>query len=284
MPRRQATRPLLAMDMRIVYRMYRYKEAWPSLSVVLHSLTSRYRTQDISLVLWFIFVAMTPELGFRYVWNVVGNLFAVFALQYVVQAKRPIDYDARLHLPECTDPDTMGFPSLDSHMAIVIVGPTYFVPSVSPVTSAIFTACVLLIGWTRVWIGMRFPSQVVASWFTGIVGVIVGNLCHYTLLAYEVPAYYNRVCLLLLIASAAFCLATWVERAECRVVGVPRAEFTRVLSRILHGDGSDGAPVTDQTLLTPQTKKRDSFYFLMKSMQARRKMTNYDAMATSDTS
>ncbi|KDO30169.1 hypothetical protein SPRG_05361 [Saprolegnia parasitica CBS 223.65] len=279
--RRHATQPILAMDMRIVYTVYRYKEAWPSVSVVLHGLASRYRTQDISVVLWFIFVFMTPELGFRYVWNVVGNFLAVVALQYVLQAKRPIDYDSRLYLPECTDPDTMGFPSLDSHMAVVIVGPTYFVSSVSPVTCAIFTACVVLIGWTRVWIGMRFPSQVVASWATGIVGVIIGNLCHYTLVAYELPAYYNRVCLLLLVASAAFCLATWVERAECRVVGVPRAEFTRVLSRILHGDGSNGAPETDPSPPTTSTK-RDSFYFLMKSMHARRTPSTYKAMHTSE--
>ncbi|OQR98561.1 hypothetical protein ACHHYP_08323 [Achlya hypogyna] len=262
-------RPILAMDMRIVYGIYRRKEVWPMGTALFHSLASRYRTHDVSVVLWFIFLFMTPELGFPYVWSCVGNFVVVLVMQNVIQARRPIDYDARLYLPACTDPDTMGFPSLDSHMAIVIVGPALVLPSISGVTSMVFAAVILLVGASRVVVGMRFPSQVVASWVTGAIGVGVASFCHAAVRPFQLPAFVNRVVLLLVIVSALFCVAAWVERSECRVVGVPKAEFTRVLGSILHGDGSDGSTGAPKPT-SASAHKRDSFYFLMKALRSRR--------------
>ena len=81
------------------------------------------------------------------------------------------------------------------------------------------------------------------------------------------------------LVSALICVASWIERAECRVVGVPRAEFKRVVSAILHGDATNGVdserppgvPVRPRKPI--DARKRDSFYFLMKSMQARRRQS-----------
>jgi len=66
---------------------------------------------------------MLSELGFPYLWICVGNCVVVLVLQYVIAAPRPIDYAKELYIYKCTDPDTMGFPAIDSHMAIVVVVP-----------------------------------------------------------------------------------------------------------------------------------------------------------------
>ncbi|OQR90643.1 hypothetical protein THRCLA_09247, partial [Thraustotheca clavata] len=248
----------------------------PALAVIFHSLVSRYRTKDISLVLWFIFVFLTSEVGFPYVWSVVGNFFLVLLLQYIIQAKRPIDYNPNLLVFECTDPDTMGFPSIDSHMAVVVTAPIFFIDSASILTMMIFLICVLLIGMTRVFVGVRFPSQILASWATGIAGVCTANMMHRYLQTCKLPSYYNRVSLAVVVLSVLFWIALWIERSECRVVGVPRAEFTRVIGGILQGDSTNGD--TGVQMKKIDARKRDSFYFLMKTMQERhRTNTRRDA-------
>ncbi|KAF0685756.1 Aste57867_22364 [Aphanomyces stellatus] len=262
------TQPIMQLDFRILWWLYDQKPRYPGVTQAIHSVVSRYRTQDISLLLWLIFFFLVPDLGFPYVWTCVGNLLVALVLQYAIDAKRPIDYDPDLHVYMCTDPDTRGFPSVDSHMAIVVVAPAFFLDSVSLLTCLMLLACVGLIAFSRVFVAARFPSQIVASWATGVLGLCVGDFCHVTMQLYRIPAYYHRVALVCVIVGTLFCIAQYVERNESRSFGLPKAEFTRVLESIINGTDDVGP---EHAPSKPERAKRDSFYYLMKAVHNRRR-------------
>ncbi|KAI9996630.1 hypothetical protein PInf_014370 [Phytophthora infestans] len=75
--------PLLQWDMTAITWLVQQKEERPWLRTLVHSTTSRRRTQDISLLIWFVFITMIPEFGFPYFWICIGNLLAVLILQTV---------------------------------------------------------------------------------------------------------------------------------------------------------------------------------------------------------
>ena len=116
---------------------------------------------------------MLLEFGFPYLWICVGNVVAVGLLQWAGRDPRPIDLDRHL-IDYHTDPDTFGFPSIESHMSIVVLVPVIGVAS-NLVVQLLLIALIGLIGLTRVYANIRFPSQIVASWCTGALGLMLGT-------------------------------------------------------------------------------------------------------------
>ncbi|ETV80203.1 hypothetical protein, variant [Aphanomyces astaci] len=182
------TKPILAMDFQIVWWLYDQSTVYPNIAGVIRSLVSRYRTQDISILLWLFFFYLVTDLGIPYFYTCVGNLVVAAALQHSINAKRPIDYDDSLYIHACTDPDTTGFPSIDSHMAIVVITPALTSNSVSALTFSLMAVSGFAIAFTRVFVGVRFPSQIVGSWGTGLVGLVVANFIHVSVLHHAAAA------------------------------------------------------------------------------------------------
>jgi hypothetical protein len=133
---------------------------------------------------------MLPEFSFPYFWICMGNFVAVILLQYLIKAPRPIDINLLLMEYKNTDPDTYGFPAIDTHMAMVVILPA-ILEAGSMYTQAILTLCILYIGLTRIFIGSRFISQVIGSWITGVTGLLIGNHGHLMLKAYKLPFKYK---------------------------------------------------------------------------------------------
>ncbi|KAF0707035.1 hypothetical protein AaE_013800 [Aphanomyces astaci] len=197
------TKPILAMDFQIVCHGHTKAielgpQVFPNIAGVIRSLVSRYRTQDISILLWYMidpcwlfFFYLVTDLGIPYFYTCVGNLVVAAALQHSINAKRPIDYDDSLYIHACTDPDTTGFPSIDSHMAIVVITPALTSNSVSALTdetTRLMAVSGFAIAFTRVFVGVRFPSQIVGSWGTGLVGLVVANFIHVSVLHHAAAA------------------------------------------------------------------------------------------------
>ncbi|GLE02430.1 hypothetical protein PINS_up011268 [Pythium insidiosum] len=172
--RRVETLPLvLKWDLDAVRWVVRQREDFPMLEALIVSTTSRSRLHDITMLLWLVFLAMLPELGLPYLWICLGNLLGVLLLQYLAQVDRPIDLDGSLLLaPSCTDPDTNGFPCVDSHMAIVVL---------LPVIEHTDNTAVQLV-------------FIVGSWLSGLAGIILGNHGHLVIKAYRLPRIYHSRC------------------------------------------------------------------------------------------
>ncbi|KAL3669973.1 hypothetical protein V7S43_005345 [Phytophthora oleae] len=169
--------PLLQWDMAAVIWLVQQKEERQWLRKLVHSTTSRRRTQDISLLIWFVFIIMIPEFGFPYFWICVGNLLAVATLQYLAERPRPIDlYYPLVQLQDrrCIDEDTRGFPCVDCHMAVVVLLPA-ILHTQSVIVQLIFIAIILYIALCKLLLATRFISQVLGSWLMGFTGILIGN-------------------------------------------------------------------------------------------------------------
>lgn len=189
-------------------------QASPWLDRLLQSTTSRYRTQDISLLLWsgfctsldcasdyrthlgscacrLVFLLLIAELGKAYVWICVVNLLGVLLLQTLLQVERPIDVEPSLHRdPMCIDPDTWGFPCVDTHMSVVVLLPAVLQTETLWIQLAI-GAVAAYMSLTKLWLASRFLTQVAGSWLTGFTGLLLGNHGHAKIVSYKLPWMYQ---------------------------------------------------------------------------------------------
>ena len=133
---------------------------------------------------------MLPELGLPYMWSCIGNLLVVVLLQYVAQVPRPIDLEPSWAMPSNTDPDTFGFPCVDSHLSIVVLLPV-IENSSSVAIQAILSGLIVVLAITKLCTASRFLSQIIGSWLTGLTGVLLGNHGHFLVQAYHLPRGYK---------------------------------------------------------------------------------------------
>ncbi|ETI47732.1 hypothetical protein F443_08114, partial [Phytophthora nicotianae P1569] len=276
--------PLLQWDMAAITWLVQQKEERPWLRRLVHSTTSRRRTQDISLLIWFVFITMIPEFGFPYFWMCIGNLLAVVILQYLARNPRPIDLYNPLWQSQdrrCVDEDTGGFPCVDCHMAVVV-----FLPAIlhtqSVVVQLMFMAIVLYIALCKLLLATRFISQILGSWLMGFTGILIGNHGHVVVKSYKLTRGYNIAAIVALVVLAMLVLGMWIENNDSSLMGIPKRDFMEVFTNILNSDAPNPAtPGPAQvhqlpgkpTIPTRQRKhfvnddeevagKRDSFYFL----------------------
>lgn len=219
---------------------------------------------------------MIPEFGFPYVWICVGNLLGVLVLQYMARIQRPIDFDSSLYAHAHSDPDTSGFPCVDTHMAVVVVLPV-ILHIQSPVLQTGLVLIMLHIGLAKLFVATRFASQVVGSYLTGVTGILVGNhgdavvksynltrgykyvsVCVYSI--YKTALIWNCICdtnpnfqlcdsstaaIVVLIVFLMFVLGTWIENNDSRLIGIPKQDFVDVLTNILGSDVPNLTPSSD---------------------------------------
>lgn len=139
-----------------------------------------------------MFLVVLPEFGFPYLWISIGNLLSVLLLQHLAQIQRPIDYDASLFDRMSVDPDTCGFPCVDSHMAVVVLLPVVL-HSESPVIQLALVLLGLSVGLAKLFVASRFASQVLGSYFTGVAGLLAGNHGHAVVRTYRLARGYKCV-------------------------------------------------------------------------------------------
>ncbi|KAG7377245.1 hypothetical protein PHYPSEUDO_011965 [Phytophthora pseudosyringae] len=290
--------PLLQWDMAAVTWLVQQKEERPWLRTLVHSTTSRRRTQDISLLIWFVFVTMTPEFGFPYFWICMGNLLAVVALQSLAQSPRPIDLDQplwQLQDRRCVDQDTGGFPCVDCHMTVVVLLPA-ILHTQSAMVQLVFVTIGLYIALCKLLLATRFLSQVLGSWLMGFTGILIGNHGHVVVKSYKLTRGYNTAAIVALLVLAMMVLGMWVENNDSSLMGIPKRDFMEVFTNILNSDPTTTAtgirPTAAQVHQLPGRPttiparhrqkstndvhdkeevagKRDSFYFLVRGMRAR---------------
>lgn len=136
---------------------------------------------------------MISALGFPYLWICIGNLLGVLLLQYLAHIKRPIDFDSSLYDHAHTDPDTCGFPCVDTHMAVVVLLPVVLHTQQSPVLQTGLVFIMLHIGLAKLFVATRFVSQVVGSFLTGVTGILIGNHGHAVVKSYKLTRGYKYV-------------------------------------------------------------------------------------------
>lgn len=164
---------------------------------------SSSRFQDISILIWLFFFISVTEFGFPYFWICAGNVLATYLLNLSFASARPIDDRDRdqdegieeptsVHWTFRNDPDTYGFPSIESHMAIVVLGPALAQATIG--LQLLGSVFIVLVGATRVFSGVRFAYQIVLSWGTGCVGLFLGRTVHLLVQPVRLGRFFQYVC------------------------------------------------------------------------------------------
>lgn len=139
-----------------------------------------------------MFLLAVSELGLPYMWICIGNLLGVLLLQYLAHMPRPSDYDSSLYSRLHTDPDTHGFPCVDSHMSVVVLLPVVL-HTPSQLLQVLLMTVALWIGLTKLFVATRFVSQVVGSYLTGVAGLLAGNHGHAVVRSYKLTRGHKCV-------------------------------------------------------------------------------------------
>ena len=229
------------MDVKLLWAIqdWVYRRRW--LDSRMSKIVSKYPMYDIGIVIWLVAIVGVYEIGKRHFWVVTINLIASFVLRKMIAAKRPVEYDSRLQPTTDIHPDSYGFPSLESHMGVVIVG-HIFLRTWSWVFLLFGIALVLLISFSRVYSRARFPHQVVASWLSGFVGLIGG--IHYCEILnggfHALNEFSHGVYLALAIAVFLVNFFINVENNDSRVAWIPKDEYMRVILSIMGTSGEQG--------------------------------------------
>mmetsp|Transcript_33622 Transcript_33622/g.106267 ORF Transcript_33622/g.106267 Transcript_33622/m.106267 type:complete len:367 (+) Transcript_33622:246-1346(+) len=249
---------LIRLDLALVWRVNDFMVDW-KFNPYADSLISDNPFRDISLVTWAACVVGSMELGFSCMWVTIFNVFLAATVRRFLEAKRPVEYDKRLQPRTDRFAGSFGFPSLESHMAVVVFG--YIAlhlrnALLQLILVPAFAVIIALIGFSRVYSCARFPHQILASYLTGCVGLALGIQ-----LRDHVPGYFPRRLVRLKhhgwgLVVVGFIVLVFIglaiENGDCRYLTIfhtPRDELTRVLRGIFgspshttsSGAAADGA-------------------------------------------
>ena len=100
-------------------------------------------------------------------------------LNKLFKAKIPMEFDIRLQPLTDANPNSYGFPSIETYMSVIIFGHFLIAQKVLylwPIAAII----ILFIGFTRLYSKSRFPHQIIGSMILGFVGLFGGiEGCNY---------------------------------------------------------------------------------------------------------
>jgi len=208
----------------------------------MNKLVSKYPWKDITIIVWCFFIIGLIELGIRHFWVVVLNATVASALRRIIEAKRPVEYDIRLQPLTDSSAESYGFPSMESYMAVVVMGHLCIsLWSFGLVPLAILV--VLLVGFSRVYSQSRFPHQIVGSWISGLVGLVASLHCCDKISFHTMNDLDHGACAAFILGCVVIQVALSAENNDSRLFVIPKAEFSRVLGNILSGGGE---AVSDQ--------------------------------------
>ena len=195
--------------------------------------------RDISTITWAVGALGVHFLGFRYGLICLLNLGACLFLRSIVKAKRPIDYDPALKQLADRGRENYGFPSVETHLAVVVYGGLFLSLNSIFLFAGFAVACVMIsiVAVSRVVAGSRFVHQVVGSLVTGAIGLAYGKRTLRSLPDWKKSEELtkNKVHFILLtvvgvtfIAYLAYC----AEANTSHFLSVPNSEFVRVLRAV----------------------------------------------------
>lgn len=258
------------------------------------NIVNRHPWNDICSVIWLISFVGLLEIGRLHFWVVIINLGIAALLRKLIQAKRPVEYD--LSLQPMTDRGALSFafPSLESYMSVVILGhiavhlPNYGLLLWIPFSLGL----TFIIGVSRLYARSRFPHQIVGSWFLGVIGLVgVMHLCErHQVHMWERLVHGSWVGFAIVCVVTNFAIN--MESNDSILAYTPRQEFIRVIGGIVNGSSEqNGEGTASEQNQTPRSAalaaaranaavdpygnrnyssvKRDSFYFLQKTLERR---------------
>lgn len=280
----------MAKDQLIRNDLYRlrwllhYINSSTSISQFLNQITSKHPFHDISSIIWLFASIGVYLIGFKHFFIVSINLVLVTFLKFAIQSKQPVEYDKRLR-PLTNISDNYGLPSLECHMGVVIlfhISYHYNYYLLYLLNSMI----VFVIGLSRIYSRSRFPFQIICSWATGIIGLIVAEIIYNTMdyknLCTHHRVMFISVCILLLLIN----LTMSIENNDSQLLGVKRNEYISVIRNIIETpvtnsyafsnlkqkEGMERMAGAEKQSQGRQDMKHDSFYYLQKTMEKREKV------------
>lgn len=262
------------------------------------SLINKHPLHDIVLILYVFFIIGLVDIGKKHFWVVVTNLSFAFFVRRLIEAKRPVEYDRSMQPLTDRNADSYGFPSLESHMSVVILG--HFCMHYTFIFMFPLAVLVtIIIGLSRIYSRSRFPHQIAGSWITGLVGLYVSSHCC-TIFGFHMMKPTKHICCVIGIVFIFLChFALCVENNDSRILGIEKKEYVRVISGIIDSgaEGHDDINIENEVDIAEtdyiehsqrnkvllrgdmreaavQSRKgiqnrRDSLYFLQRSMQLR---------------
>jgi len=236
---------LVAWDVNFLWAIQDKVFHTPWLDRNMAKIISKQPWNDVGLLIWLVSLVGCFEFGVKHFWVVVTNLGSAYLLNRLIGAKRPVEYDVRLQPTTDLHPESYGFPSVESHMAVVVIG-HLFRATLSWVVLALGVPLVLIVGFSRVYSRARFPHQIVASYVSGLVGLVVG--IHYSEvlgggfhnMSHHIHGVYVGLAVALFLGN----LALNMENNDSRLLYISKSEFVRVIRGILYsgtGEGGSGS-------------------------------------------
>ena len=195
---------------------------------------SKNPLQDVVLVVWFFSAIGMLEMGFIHFWVASTNLLFALIARNVIQAKRPLEVDKKFQPRTDPNAESYGFPSVESHMAVVVMFHLawYF-------GSILFTLFALMVifvvGVSRLYSRSRFPHQIVGSWITGFGGLVASTHCCRSMDLHVMNRNHHYACLITVGSVFAAFMALAIENNDSRVIYIPKKEFLAVISGIING-------------------------------------------------
>ena len=290
MPPSSLWQRLISQDLLLIHAVQRfmYDPAHARLKRNVDRFVSSNPLEDISIVTWcsffvVMFLNINTTRWFSFLWSTSLNLFVATSLRATLRFRRPFEVDPTLRPLANRNRDNHAFPSLESHMAVVVYGFIAARFAEWYATIPLF-ALTLFVGFTRVYACSRFVHQVLLSYLTGILGLLLSFAAMNVLKDVDVHWrhhwYYFVFVFVVLGASASLSISD----GNSRFGGIPREEYVRVVGGILNTDPSKIADhMATQTAsrldsmegLTEKQRKReaakmqnrrDSFFFLQNSL------------------
>jgi len=229
---------------------------------------SRHPVRDISAVTWLVAGAGAVLVGFRFAVSCALNLGTCLFLRCVIGARRPVDYDAALKQLADRGPDPCGFPSVETHVAVVVYWS--FFASLAPSLWPLAVTMIALVAMSRVVAGSRFAHQVLGSVATGTLGLSYGKRLLRRFRPWRSHWHdltKNRAHTLVLVVLAFLAVAYVAYCAEANtshLFSVPNAEFTRVL-RSVYGLDDRPSSASPKRKSAPHRHQRDDSLALLTS-------------------
>jgi hypothetical protein len=233
---------LITWDLTVIHRVQHFMYNHPRLQQEVDKVISPNPFNDIALLNWVIFLGVMASNAFTkrwysFLWCCSINLAVCALSRLFFQARRPFEIDSRLKPMTNRTRSNYGFPSIESHMAVVVNG---FVAArfAEWWMSIPLFALTLVIGFTRVYSCARFVHQIALSYATGGIGLSLALkfsiMYPMKNLHWQVHFLYLFCCVFVLIAVASLTI-----ESGSYLGGIPREEYIRVVGGILNTDPSD---------------------------------------------
>lgn len=296
---RRTQRALIERERSVILRIYINSTLRPSLvDRLTHSLvsTSSY-WGDLAVLSWVAQAMTIYIIGESQYWRVGLNVLlccALVQLRVFPGEFRPSVVEPRIR-PRCYDL-WRSYLCVESWLLATSLSGFYLSPppvvgvsdssSVHGARAVVVTGCVLqlaLLGWSRVWGGVRFAHAIALSTLGGTAGALAADaiVCWTQARMTKTPTFLQRSLLILLFAL--LLLFFLLVRSEANGVpsfSVPKREYMRVLRGIMDDDTvptglANGATVRTSVANSSALRQRatytpkDSFVQMMAAMEAR---------------